>query len=84
MDFLAVNHITDEYYWCNEDKFVGWIGWEYVPEDQLNYKEKELIMSGYKETQNPFKIEQAIFVFIILFVLLLILYRRKKKAYNTA
>ena len=63
VDFLAVNHITKEYYWEEEGSIgTGWIGWEYVPEGQIETAEEDFIKLGYRKADFPYKIESAIFL----------------------
>jgi len=59
VDYLLVNHITNELYWADEDHEGGFIGWEGVSE---NYEEEEekYLSKGYKYTKFPFKIESGI------------------------
>lgn len=76
VDFLSVNKITKEYYWGDEDRSPGWIGWEYVPEGQLDTAEGDLKKLGYTETFYPYKIETCLTV-VVLGAVTLILLRKK-------
>jgi hypothetical protein len=60
VDYLAVNHITKEYYWGDDDNGTGWIGWEYIPDGLYETTEADFIKSGYTRTHYPYKIESII------------------------
>lgn len=67
--FLSVNKITKEYYWEDEDRSPGWIGWTYVPEGQIDTAEDALKKLGYTETSYPFKIESYLALFVLAIML---------------
>lgn len=80
VDFLSVNKITKEYYWGDDDRSPGWIGWKYVPEGQLDTAEADLIKLGYSETFYPYKLETyaVLGIFLLMGIFLMINKRRVK------
>ncbi|WP_017733504.1 hypothetical protein [Nafulsella turpanensis] len=77
VDYLSVNHVTKEYYWGNEDNETGWIGWETVPEGQLDTAEEEFEELGYTRALNPFKIESILILAIGVSVFGIYFFERK-------
>ena len=58
VDFLAINHITKEYFWGDEDHDTGLIGWEIVPESGSPYRNPDYLhQQGYTETNFPYKLD---------------------------
>lgn len=66
VDYLVVNHWTEEYYWADDDHGPGWIGWEVVPEGDMDTAPTKFRMEGYKETTFPWKIELRVFLVSLL------------------
>jgi hypothetical protein len=77
IDVLSVNKITKEYYWGDDDSFVGWIGWGNVSGEQFDSIENDLEKSGYTRTYYPYKIETFI-IFLIAIIILGKYVKRKK------
>lgn len=78
VDYLSVNHVTKEYYWGDEDNRTGWIGWQPIPEGQLDTAEEELRALGYKKTYYPFKIESVVVLTIGILIVGLYFLRKNK------
>lgn len=71
VDYLAVNHWTNEYFfWGDDDRRQGWIGWEVVSEAQTDTAPKSLAAQGYSETFFPWKIESGLLMCLMLSVLI--------------
>jgi hypothetical protein len=79
VDYLAVNTITKEYYWGDEDHSTGWIGWKFVPEAQLETAEADLKKLGYTRTYYPYKIESLFVSLVVILTLGQYVVRRKLK-----
>jgi hypothetical protein len=79
VDFLSVNEITKEYYWGDEDRSTGWIGWTIVPETKLETAESELLKRGYTESEYPYKIEFGIALVLLMVVCGQYFVRRRMK-----
>lgn len=79
VDYMAVNHITKEYYWGDDDHRAGWIAWKNVPETQLGTAEEDFIKSGYTRTYYPYKIETAIVLVMGFLFYGLSLFRKRHK-----
>jgi hypothetical protein len=79
VDYLAVNRITKEYYWGDEDHSTGWIGWKFVPEAQLETAEVDLKKLGYTRTYYPYKLESLLVSLVLILTLGQYVVRRKLK-----
>lgn len=78
VDYLVVNHLTNQLYWAETDHPPGFIGWEAVGE-VFEIKEQEYLDSGYTYTNNPYLIEEVILLVIIALILTYWIVRNKKK-----
>ena len=65
VDYLVVNHITDQLYWAKTDHPPGWIGWQTIPDGIWEREERKYLDMGYTFTENPYLIEEIIAIFII-------------------
>lgn len=81
VDILFVNKITKEYYWGNDDSFIGWIGWTNVPGEQFDIAEYDVKKIGYTRTYYPYKVET--FIILLIAVLVLVQYVKRRKLRNT-
>jgi len=80
IDYLTVNHITDQLYWAETDHPPGWIGWETIPESTYESVEKKYLEMGYAFTENPYLIEELMAAFLVLFLLALWISKIRKEA----
>ncbi len=79
VDYLVVNHLTKQLYWAETDHHLpGLIGWEAVGE-VYEIKEQKYLDSGYTYTDNPYLIEEGIFLVIIISLLSYWMVRNKKR-----
>lgn len=76
VDYLVVNHITEELYWGETDHEPGFVGWESIPESKWIEAEREYLKNGYSMTKNPYKIELGLGV--IIFILGVLIFMLKK------
>ena len=78
VDYLVVNHLTQQLYWAETDHPPGWLGWENIPEGNYQSEEAKYLSLGYSFTQNPFLIEEIILLILLFTVFLRFLLKRKK------
>lgn len=80
VEVMAVNDLTKEIhrYESGNALRTGWIGWSIVGDGIQESEYQRLMALGYKETENPFKIEIALLV-VVLTLLSFALYNRQKK-----
>lgn len=78
VDYLVVNHLTQQLYWAETDHPPGWLGWENIPEGIYLSEEAKYLSLGYSFTQNPFLLEEIILIILLCTVFLGFLLKRKK------
>lgn len=84
IDYLVVNHVTNQLYLAETDHPPGWIGWEPIPEGKWEAEEKRYKELGYRYTKNPFLIEEVIAAVIALSLFWVVRTRKgSKKVVNT-
>lgn len=78
VDYLVVNHLTQQLYWAETDHPPGWIAWENIAENKYQSEEEKYLNMGYTFTQNPFLLEEIILLVLISAVFIGFLLKRKR------
>ena len=78
VDYLAVNHITQQLYWADSDHSPGWIAWESIPDGRYKSEEEKYLQEGYRFTQNPYLIEEVLALCMLIIAIAGFLLMRKR------
>lgn len=69
VDAMYINRLTQEYQF-SDNGCSGWIGWESIPEGQMDVMKRACINEGYTEMNFPYQIEISLVVAVLVIAML--------------